>query len=466
MSSIKLKDLGAICRICLKLYKDGEFLFERKQSTSGLSLAEMLNYITFHKLEPSDTLPHFVCENCKRSVCSAYNLKQQYENSYKMLCDLVNDGKSLMLNSSTKELVEKSTQTERNGNKIIGCHCCSRTCKDFGFWKNHIEKVDSFTNIATNRKCHLCGREFSRFEHLRQHLAIIHKILIDSGKQAARKQNLKKDYSTKKAKGQQKLIKDEIQEQLSDGENECPLAELIDTSSSSKNDVTKDIRRDCLTTDDSSILSIKKDELKDSLVTQQPSNVIPGIFTTRKRGRGRPPKTIAINKCNFCNADLKNFATLMSHIQEKHVEIKKFSNTECSSKIDINSKHMVANLHKGVDQVSYSSKLHSCTKCLKSFTTKLYLKRHLEKHDKQRFICKECHENFPSRDELSIHVKAEGHDKPLLCPECGLRCKTSNILMIHIRRHKGEKPFKCKFCTKGFPRSDDLKVHERKDLDD
>lgn len=63
---------------------------------------------------------------------------------------------------------------------------------------------------------------------------------------------------------------------------------------------------------------------------------------------------------------------------------------------------------------------YSCETCLKSFSRKEHLMRHMLSHTGQRLYgCDLCHKHFSRKDNLHKHRTTHGVNGPLVCKICG-----------------------------------------------
>ncbi|XP_034246834.1 zinc finger protein 672-like [Thrips palmi] len=78
---------------------------------------------------------------------------------------------------------------------------------------------------------------------------------------------------------------------------------------------------------------------------------------------------------------------------------------------------------------------NQCLRCLRMFTTKKNLDRHL------------CQRTLP---------------RPFQCPQCSWSFMEKSKLVLHIRTHTGEKPYECPTCFAKFSRKDSMDRHIQK----
>lgn len=131
----------------------------------------------------------------------------------------------------------------------------------------------------------------------------------------------------------------------------------------------------------------------------------------------------------------------------------------------------------------YVQSEHTCTTCMKSFSSSLQLQIHLPVHDPLTpFECGTCGRSFTSQTQILLHL--ESHDNFVLpenfpisktgqkshrefirptvnhqCPSCSKTFCSPSKLKRHFLTHTGQKPFSCVICEKTFRQATHLKTH-------
>ncbi|XP_062558411.1 zinc finger protein 628 [Armigeres subalbatus] len=109
-----------------------------------------------------------------------------------------------------------------------------------------------------------------------------------------------------------------------------------------------------------------------------------------------------------------------------------------------------------------SSKPWECDVCLKSFTTKYFLKKHKRLHTGEMpYSCHICGKAFTFQQSYHKHLLYHSDEKPHACTICGRAFKELSTLHNHERIHSGEKPFSCETCGKCFRQRVSYLVHRR-----
>jgi hypothetical protein len=95
-----------------------------------------------------------------------------------------------------------------------------------------------------------------------------------------------------------------------------------------------------------------------------------------------------------------------------------------------------------------------CDRCRKSFSQKCDLVRHMKIHitGNTPYKCDRCMKSFPQKDTLVKHIVEDcnKHSRPYKCDMCVLSFYTKPDLNKHIRVHTGVKLHKCDRCMKTF----------------
>ena len=100
--------------------------------------------------------------------------------------------------------------------------------------------------------------------------------------------------------------------------------------------------------------------------------------------------------------------------------------------------------------------------CEKLFNTKNYLKKHYNRiHNNSGKVstCNVCTKSFPSKQDLTIHIKTCHRGKHYKCDSC-IKSFFKAGLKKHIHTvHEGNKDYKCEYCGKNLSSRQILKKH-------
>lgn len=109
------------------------------------------------------------------------------------------------------------------------------------------------------------------------------------------------------------------------------------------------------------------------------------------------------------------------------------------------------------------SKKFLCSECGQRFIRNDYLVIHMRRHRGEKpFKCKFCGKGFPRTTDLTVHERYHTGEKTHLCTVCGRGFGRAYNLTVHMRTHTGEKPYQCTYCDAAFAQGNDLKAHIRR----
>ena len=76
-------------------------------------------------------------------------------------------------------------------------------------------------------------------------------------------------------------------------------------------------------------------------------------------------------------------------------------------------------------------------------------------------VCSTCLKTFSTKKTLKRHIKIHSDEKTYQCSEhdCNLSFTRKDHLDRHMRKHSGEKPFSCDLCYEKFPYLKSLHRH-------
>ncbi|CAL8334523.1 unnamed protein product [Arctogadus glacialis] len=107
-------------------------------------------------------------------------------------------------------------------------------------------------------------------------------------------------------------------------------------------------------------------------------------------------------------------------------------------------------------------KPHECDKCMKCFSQKGQLNCHMRTHSGEKpYKCDQCTMSFSLNGTLKTHMTIHSGEKPYKCVQCTKTFNRGPKLKIHMRTHSREKPYKCDQCPKRFSQNSTLKIHMR-----
>ena len=104
--------------------------------------------------------------------------------------------------------------------------------------------------------------------------------------------------------------------------------------------------------------------------------------------------------------------------------------------------------------------------CMKKYTLKNSLRKHLLTHQEKKFKCNICNKSFIDNYKLKRHSLIHSNEKKIICEICKKKFLFDYNLKIHMRIHTGKKPYYCIFpgCFKKFSQSSNLDYHFKRHL--
>ncbi|XP_050430854.1 zinc finger protein 664-like isoform X5 [Adelges cooleyi] len=165
-------------------------------------------------------------------------------------------------------------------------------------------------------------------------------------------------------------------------------------------------------------------------------------------------KKLGLFHCNLCQKSYITKKQITLHIIQAHqtLTIKPLSRKPYSKHYNKNSKA----LNKS------DSQNYKCNMCLKPFSDKSQIRRHMRVHTGEKpYKCEFCEKAYSQKPMLQIHKRVHTGEKPFKCTVCLKSFTNTNDLKIHNRVHTGEKPYKCSICLKSFAQVSYLTIHKR-----
>lgn len=114
-------------------------------------------------------------------------------------------------------------------------------------------------------------------------------------------------------------------------------------------------------------------------------------------------------------------------------------------------------------------KQFKCDLCMKGFSRKSTLNKHIKGHSEpkdQPTDCQECPICFKSvtgdfRRHVKNHDRIKGDAKTYACKLCNANYNQYNSLKAHMSKHTGKKEYCCEVCSKEFSDLSNLTKHLR-----
>ncbi|XP_044734426.1 zinc finger protein 93-like [Chrysoperla carnea] len=178
-----------------------------------------------------------------------------------------------------------------------------------------------------------------------------------------------------------------------------------------------------------------------------------GLVTHRVVHTGERPY-----KCAVCEKTFAYSATLRVH-ELTHTDEKPFKCSFCEKMFKVRS-HCLSH-----EKSHTGEKQYKCSFCEREFIHRSTWKSHELIHTGEKpYECQFCMQRFRQQQQLTSHLRTHTGDKPFKCQYCDQHFALRGNLTVHERIHTGEKPYKCTICSEGFYESRSLKKHEKKHL--
>uniref|UniRef100_A0A182K970 Protein krueppel n=1 Tax=Anopheles christyi TaxID=43041 RepID=A0A182K970_9DIPT len=193
-------------------------------------------------------------------------------------------------------------------------------------------------------------------------------------------------------------------------------------------------------------------EMEEAEGSQQTTELKSGEGSTNKENDEKEVASVAPDPiklvegrnlyCYICEKTLGNRSAYSYHVNQVHLNIKKYNCTFCEKKFGnqrLLNNH-IANLHS-------RERNFGCTVCDKRFKTNVALYNHMRVHDdKLQFSCRFCDKKFRFRNHLVSHELVHLDERNFSCNQCEKKFNTSECLQKHKLTHVTTEPFQCPLC--------------------
>ncbi|KFB38402.1 AGAP004285-PA-like protein [Anopheles sinensis] len=146
--------------------------------------------------------------------------------------------------------------------------------------------------------------------------------------------------------------------------------------------------------------------------------------------------------CYICEKTLANRSAYSYHVNQVHLNIKKFDCSFCEKKF---GNRRLLNNH--IANVHSRERNFACTTCDKRFKTNVALYNHMRVHDdKLQFSCRFCDKKFRFRNHLVSHELIHLDERNFACNQCEKKFNTNECLQKHKLTHVTTEPYQCPLC--------------------
>lgn len=164
-------------------------------------------------------------------------------------------------------------------------------------------------------------------------------------------------------------------------------------------------------------------------------------------------------ECDLCSFSSYGKYEMRSHLEHVHIPKEFKTNYPCPLCPSILSSSMGLKVHH---QHKHSGKTpFECDQCKKSFSLKETLKTHIRNvhYQERKFACKLCPKKYGQSVRLRDHEhNVHGKKQVISCPNCEKIFHTNRNLQTHLIYHQ-EPKFECNICCKKFFLGSKLKEH-------
>jgi len=167
---------------------------------------------------------------------------------------------------------------------------------------------------------------------------------------------------------------------------------------------------------------------------------------------------LKFHRCKYCYDRFKDYADL-----ERHLRI--HNPYKCNENSCVKSFTRKSDLTKHLKTHVKRPSIYICKYCSEKTSSQTMLYEHLLIHKKERtrnmLECPRCEKLFQSRNELSAHLRNDTHEKTHVCVECSKPFYLKIELDVHFKNcHEKNRPYTCEICNRSFVQKETLVTHK------
>ncbi|KAK3516862.1 hypothetical protein QTP70_027082, partial [Hemibagrus guttatus] len=169
--------------------------------------------------------------------------------------------------------------------------------------------------------------------------------------------------------------------------------------------------------------------------------------------------TAQVLSCSWCSLSFTSQIYLHKHLRRCHYE--EYENLKLGEIKYVTSIQQTGITSGVTSNQRVEKDVYPCSQCGKSFTDRSNLRRHQYIHTGVKpHHCSWCGKCFIQRRDLKEHQVIHTGEKPYHCSQCGKSFSRQRDLQTHQRIHTGEKLYRCSECEKSFNRQSNLIQHQ------
>ena len=164
-----------------------------------------------------------------------------------------------------------------------------------------------------------------------------------------------------------------------------------------------------------------------------------------------------LHTCTLCKKSFTSKSYLKLHTQGKHNKETPYKCSYCGKSYSWSS-----SLYCHIKISHTKERQHQCSDCKRFFLWESHLKKHcIALHSKKKaYQCDDCDKSYYWLCNLRQHISStHAEKKPLKYDECDSVFSDKGSLTKHMSTHKKNRPYTCEHCDKGFTRKEHLTKH-------
>ncbi|KAM7361226.1 uncharacterized protein ACRADG_010606 isoform 5-T6 [Cochliomyia hominivorax] len=442
-SFIMPNDLSDLCRVCLQLPEESQYLDLTTiyDEEDNLTYGECFFICTQIDLNDGEGVPHQLCKTCGLELQMSYDFHKKIEESKRVIAQC------------QKQIQEQKATYNANDLLVSGVESNKETSP-------LKEEENGITHLINNNKYIISEEEMelesgpsSSASHQEQQDVMQH-----INEQTYENTGEINEEATNEIDIVNKMNSNDLNVGKEDHKSSLEEVNFVTTEQEEHLEVDDYQNLEALEEEDFSHLMLDKSDVE---VKEEEEDIVTITTITPFLPKGirlplppGPPFT-----CEFCGHKARTKALFASHRHRKH------RHRESPYECNICDKHFSSkdSYHKHLKRISclqYPEFI--CEYCSKKIIGSANYKVHLRFHKKiYPFKCQLCDKNFMMANHLKTHIETKHENKRYMCEEanCDKYFQSQQSLKIHMYSHYGSLPYACEYCEKSFPNKGRLRWH-------